>query len=282
MPSFLAYDGTELAFDTSGDGPPLVCLPGGPMQDSDYLGNLGGLSAHRRLIMADPRGTGGSAVPADPGSYRCDRQVDDVEALREHLGLDRMDLLAHSAGTNLAVLYAQRHPERVGRLALITPSVYAVGVEVTGEVRRETALLRKGEPWFPEAFAALEAIVAGKGDAAAFAAIAPFWYGRWDAAARAHRDAEDAHRNQEAAARFSDGAFDPDATRAALARLASPVLVLAGELDLNSPAPAMAEVAALFPHAELVVQPGAGHFPWLDDPARFAATTEAFLGGTTS
>lgn len=279
MPAFTSYDGTELTFDASGDGPPVVCLPGGPMQDCAYLGDLGGLSAHRRLILADPRGTGGSAIPADPASYRCDRLVDDVEALREHLGLDRMDLLAHSAGTNLAVLYAQRHPERVGRLALITPSVFALGIEIAPEVRRATALLRKDEPWFPEAFAALEAIVAGKGDADAFRAIAPFWYGRWDEAARAHREAEDAHRNHEAAARFSDGAFAPDATRAALAGLASPVLVLAGELDLNSPAPAMAEVAALFPHAELVVQDGAGHFPWLDDPKRFAAATEAFLAG---
>ncbi|MFF3450165.1 alpha/beta fold hydrolase [Streptomyces sp. NPDC002667] len=280
MPAFSAYDGTELAFDTLGDGPPLVCLPGGPMQDCAYLGDLGGLSAHRRLIMADPRGTGRSTIPADPGSYRCDRLVDDVEALREHLGLDRMDLLAHSAGTNPAVLYAQRHPERVGRLALITPSVFAVGVDVTGEARRATASLRRDEPWFPEAFAALEAIVAGDGDAAAFRAIAPFWYGRWDEAARAHRDAGDKHRNHEAAARFGEsGAFTPDTTRAAMGRLESPVLVLAGELDLNSPPPAMAEVAALFPHAELVVRAGAGHFPWLDDPEGFVATTEAFLAG---
>ncbi|WP_328446825.1 alpha/beta hydrolase [Streptomyces sp. NBC_00386] len=281
MPAFATYDGTELRFDTFGDGPPLVCLPGGPMQDCAYLGNLGGLSAHRRLIMMDPRGTGGSAIPADPSSYRCDRLVDDVEALRGHLGLDRMDLLAHSGGTNLAVLYAQRHPERVARLALITPSVHAVGVEITPEVRRTTALLRRDEPWFPEAFAALERIVAGHGDADAFRAIAPFWYGRWDAAARAHRDAEDEHRNHEAAARYSDGAYAPDATRAALARLPSPVLVLAGEADLNSPVPATAEVAALFPRAELVVQAGAGHFPWLDDPERFVAATEAFLAGPT-
>ncbi|MFJ6833685.1 alpha/beta fold hydrolase [Streptomyces sp. NPDC091209] len=55
------------------------------------------------------------------------------------------------------------------------------------------------------------------------------------------------------------------------------VLVLAGEVDLNSPPPAMAGIAALFPHAELVVQPGAGHFPWLDDPERFVSTTTAFL-----
>ncbi|MFF3613202.1 alpha/beta fold hydrolase [Streptomyces sp. NPDC002580] len=277
MHAFTAYDGTELTFTVHGDGPPLVCLPGGPMQDCGYLGELGGLSAHRRLIMADPRGTGGSAVPDDPSSYRCDRLVDDVEALREHLGLDRMDLLAHSAGTNLAMLYAQRRPDRVARLALITPSVHAVGVEVTGETRLATARARHDEPWFPEAFAALEAIVAGRGNAAAFSAIAPFWYGRWDEAARAHQAAGDAHKNHEAAARHTEGAFDPDATRAALAGLAAPVLVLAGEVDLNSPPPAMAEIAALFPRAELVVQPGAGHFPWLDDPDRFVTTTTAFL-----
>uniref|UniRef100_A0AAU2ACU3 Alpha/beta hydrolase n=1 Tax=Streptomyces sp. NBC_00093 TaxID=2975649 RepID=A0AAU2ACU3_9ACTN len=278
---FTAYDGTELACRVLGeerDGPPLVCLPGGPMQDSVYLGDLGGLSAHRRLITLDLRGTGRSAVPQDPASYRCDRLVADVEALREHLGLDRLDLLGHSAGTNLALLYAARHPERVGRLALITPSVLALGITIAGDVRVATARLRRDEPWFPEAFAALEALVAGQASADTFQAIAPFWYGRWDEAARAHRAAEDRQRNDEAAAVFaSEGAFDPAATRAALARLASPVLVLAGEVDLNSPPPAMTEIPGLFPHAELIVQPGAGHFPWLDDAKQFAATAEAFL-----
>ncbi|MFB7112105.1 alpha/beta fold hydrolase [Streptomyces sp. NPDC056291] len=55
------------------------------------------------------------------------------------------------------------------------------------------------------------------------------------------------------------------------------MLVLAGEVDLNSPPAAMAEYAGLFPHAELVVQPGAGHYPWLDDAGRFVAATAAFL-----
>lgn len=278
MTAFTAPDGTRLAYHSVGDGPPLVCLPGGPMQATAYLGDLGGLSAQRRLILLDLRGTGASAVPEDPASYRCDRLVDDVEALRTHLGLERMDLLGHSAGTNLAVLYAARHPERVGGLALITPSVRAVGVTVTGDQRSETARLRKDEPWFPEAFAALEAVVSGKGDADTFRAIDPFFYGRWDDAARAHRDAGDDLTNAEAAEVFaSEGAFDPDATRAALARFTAPVFVLAGEVDLNTPPPAAAEVAGLFPHAELAVQPGAGHFPWLDDPARFVSTLAPFL-----
>jgi proline iminopeptidase len=278
MPTFTAYDGTALAHHISGDGSPVICLPGGPMQDSGYLGDLGGLAAHVRTVRLDLRGTGGSAAPADVSSFRCDRQVDDVEALREHLGLDRIDLLAHSAGANLALLYACRHPRRVGRLALIAPSVMATGVPVPGEVRQETARLRRDEPWFPAAFAALEEIVAGRATAAAWEAVAPFRYGRWDEAARAHHAVEDAQRNAEAAAAYgAEGAFDPEATRAALGRLASPVLVLAGEVDLNSPPPAMAELAGLFPKAELVVQRDAGHFPWMDDPERFVAATAAFL-----
>jgi proline iminopeptidase len=257
----------------------LICLPGGPMQDSSYLGELGGLSAHRRLIMVDPRGTGQSAIPEDAASYRCDRLVDDVEALREHLGLDRLDLLAHSAGANLAALYVARHPRRVGKLALIAPSTMAVGITVTGEARRETALLRKDEPWFGAAFAALEAIIAGNATDDSWKAIDPFFYGRWDAAAQAHQAAQDGHRNHEAAAAFgAEGAYDPRATRAALAAFNAPVLLLAGEVDLNTMPSVVAEFAQLFPNAEFVVQPGAGHFPWLDDADRFVATTATFLG----
>ncbi|MFF4955485.1 alpha/beta fold hydrolase [Streptomyces sp. NPDC001222] len=279
MEFFSAYDGTKLAHRALGDGPTVVCLPGGPMQACAYLGDLGGLSAHQRLIMPDLRGTGQSAQPKDPGTFRCDRLVDDVEALREHLGLDRMTLLAHSAGANLAALYVSRHPERVDRLALITPSVLAVGVTIGGEDRRATARLRRHEPWFPAAYTALEAITAGQGTPGSWQAIAPFFYGSWDPTARAHRAAEDEQRNPEAARIFAaDGAFDPDATRTALARFVAPVLLLAGEVDVAAPPRAVAEFAALFPGARPVVQPGAGHFPWLDDADRFVSTTRAFLG----
>jgi len=279
MPTFSAHDGTQVAYRMNGDGKPVVCLPGGPMQDSIYLGDLGGLSMHRQLVALDLRGTGQSAIPEDLSSYRCDRLVDDVEALREHLGLARMDLLAHCAGANLAALYVARHPERVGKLALITPSTFAVGIAATGESRLEIAQLRKDEPWFGAAFAALEAIVAGNATDDSRKAIDPFFYGRWDAAAQAHQASQDGHRNEEAAAAFgAEGAFDPDATRAALAAFDAPVLLLAGEVDLNTIPSVVAEFARLFPNAELVVQPGASHFPWLDDPAGFVTSMAEFLG----
>ncbi|MFI2205404.1 alpha/beta fold hydrolase [Streptomyces sp. NPDC020192] len=279
MGSFTSYDGTELAYRVSGDGEPLVCLPGGPQQ-STYLGDLGGLPAHRTLIRLDLRGTGRSATPRDMASCRCDRLVADVEALRAHLGLDRMDLLAHSAGANIAVQYLDRHPERIGSLALVTPSVRAVGLPISDELRRETVRPRRDEPWFPAAFAALEAIGTGAATAENFQAIAPFSYGRWDETARAHKAAENEQLNREIVAAFgAQGAFDPDTTRAALARFEAPVLLLAGEVDPGAPPPAVADFAALFPRAELVVQPGAGHFPWLDDAERFRSAVMAFLGG---
>ncbi|WP_030763015.1 MULTISPECIES: alpha/beta fold hydrolase [unclassified Streptomyces] len=276
MPTFAAPDGTRLAYRTHGSGDPLVCVPGGPA-DSAYLGDLGGLSAHRRLIVLDLRGTGRSAVPEDTSSYRCDRLVEDIEALREHLGLARIDLLAHSAGANLAARYMAGYPDRVRRLALITPGTRAVGVEITGESRRELARLRKDEPWFSEAFTALEAITEGAGTDSDWDAISPFFHGRWDAAARQHQAAARPD-NEEAVSLFAaEGAFDPRATRAALATWRNPVLLLAGEFDLNSPPRSVAEFAALLPRATLVVQRGAGHYPWLDDADRFVATTEAFL-----
>jgi proline iminopeptidase len=85
--------------------------------------------------------------------------------------------------------------------------------------------------------------------------------------------------NAEAASIYaSPGAFDPDATRAALGALDSPVLLLAGEVDLNTPPPVATEFAALFRHATLVVQPGTAHYPWLDNGPAFLSTMAAFLG----
>jgi proline iminopeptidase len=279
MPVFRAHDGTQLAYHVHGDGAPLICLPGGPMRASEYLGDLGGLSRHRRLILLDLRGTGGSAVPADPSSYRCDRLTDDVLALQDHLGLVRADVLGHSAGANIAVQYALRHRPRVSGLVLITPSGGAVGLEPDTGMRREIVNLRNGEPWFAAAAAAFERVAAGGEAAEDWAATVPLFYGRWDAAAQAHEAAaEEEQTNEEAAAAFrAEGAFDPAATRTGLADLGTPVLVIGGSLDLQRPPAATAEFAALFPHARLVVQPGAGHFPWLDDSDQFVAAVTEFL-----
>jgi proline iminopeptidase len=271
-------DGTRLAVHLHGGGEPMLCLPGGPMLDSGYFRDLGGLAEHRALARLDLRGTGGSEAPADPASYRCDRQVADVEAVRRHLGLEKLDLMGHSAGANLAYRYAERHPDRVGRLLLVTPSTRGLGIEISDEARTEMARRRSGEPWYAEASAALERVQAGSEDEADWRAVSALMYGRWDDETRAYEAWMDERRQEELAMAYgAEGAFDPEATRAALAELDVPVLVLAGGSDTGNPTPVMAEVAALFPQGELVVQDGGGHFPWVDDPVAFVALVAPFL-----
>jgi proline iminopeptidase len=272
MPAFTSPDGTNLVFHVSGDGSPLICLPGGPMRASVYLGDLGGLSDHRQLVLFDLRGTGDTSVPADVRSYGCDRLVADVEALRIHLGLDRIDLLGHSAGANLAVMYAAAFPERVRSLLLITPSTRAVDIAISAEMRLDAARLREGETWFDEAFAALERTTSGNGVDTDWVAINPFMYGRWDAVAQAHHAAEALQQNTEAAGVFGGpDVFTPEATRAAIAALAAPVLLVAGQVDVAAPPFAVAAYANMFRNATSVIQPEAGHYPWLDNPERFVA-----------
>ena len=274
----LAPDGTVLALHQSGVGDPLLCLPGGPMLESGYFRDLGGLAAHRALALLDLRGSGASGTPADPASCRCDRQVADVEAVRAHLGLDRVDLLGHSAGASLAYRYAERYPDRVGRLLLVTPSTRGLDIDTPDEARSEIARLRSGEPWYAEAAAALARVQAGAGGEDDWAAVSPLMYGRWDDDVRGYDAWMDQHRDEALVMAYgAEGAFDPEVTRAALATLDVPVLVLAGGFDTGNPPRVMADVAALFPRGELVVQDGAGHFPWVDDPGRFVELVAPFV-----
>lgn len=267
---FFTPDGTRLTYRRAGTGAPLVCVPGGPLLPADYLGDLGRLTDYAELILLDPRGSGHSAPPVVPATCRCDLVADDLEALRLHLKLERLDLLGHSAGTNVVLRYAERHPERIGRLVLVTPSTRAVGVQISDQARNDVARSRAGESWYAEAAAALARIQDDAATAADWEAITPFTYGRWDDQIAAFDARMEAARNHETALAFgADGAFDPPMTKSVLATLDVPVVVIAGSVDVGNPVDAMAEVAGLFPRGELVVQEGAGHFPWVDDPARF-------------
>jgi pimeloyl-ACP methyl ester carboxylesterase len=231
-----------------------------------------------QLIMPDTRGTGGSADAADPLSYRCDRLVADVEALRAHLGVDRLDLLGHSAAGDLAVLYAAAYPERVAQLILVTPGLRALGVDETDEAWREALERRVDEPWYSEAMAAIEKAEAGDQSIDNRRAYMPFYYGRWDNAAQAHVAVGISERSRSVRDNFwADGAFNPAATRAAITRLRASVLMYACELDANPTPETAAAAAQLFPNATVTVQPAAAHFPWVDDPVLFAAAIRSFL-----
>ena len=76
---------------------------------------------------------------------------------------------------------------------------------------------------------------------------------------------------------YAEGAFDPEQTRAALAKLTAPVLILAAEFDLSPTPERAAEAASLFLSGEIALQPASAHMPSVDNPVWFTTTLADFL-----
>jgi pimeloyl-ACP methyl ester carboxylesterase len=274
MPTFTSAAGTPLHYTLRGQGPLLVCHPGGPGRPASYLDTLGGVDRTRTLLLLDPRGVGGSA-PA--GSYAYPGLADDLDALRRHLGVERLDLLAHSAGTWPVLTFAAAHPDRVGRVVLLTPPWRILGPVDAAEMVALAERYFGHEPWYPaavDAFRAFDPSLPDERIDALLADSAPLMYGTWDEAARQHATRPyDSTSAPAARAGFWVPGFDPTG----LAKLASPVTVVAGELDILTGPTAPATIASWFADATVTWLPGSGHMPWVDHPEETARAVDQAL-----
>lgn len=121
----LDVDGAQLFTLEVGVGPEVaIMLHGGPAASHDYL--RPGMDAlvengHRRLFYYDQRGGGRSPLAPGVAPAGWQTHVADLEAVRLHLGLEKVTLVGYSWGALLALLYALEHPGRVERLALVSP-----------------------------------------------------------------------------------------------------------------------------------------------------------------
>ncbi len=134
-------DGTRLAYEIHGDGPPLVYVTGaichrtfGPIRSGARV-----LSDAFRVLTYDRRGRGDSG---DGGPWSSDREVEDIAALIDELG-GRAMLYGHSSGAVLAMHAAHRLGDRVQRVVLYDASWAADDVEAAtyAGLRAEVDLL---------------------------------------------------------------------------------------------------------------------------------------------
>jgi proline iminopeptidase len=119
----LQVDGATLAIHRVGDGyTPVVILHGGPGASHDYLRpQMDQLASElRSLVYYDQRGGGQSKLHEGraPGSVA--EHVADLDAVRVHLGMEKLVLVGYSWGGLLALLYALAYPDRVARMALVS------------------------------------------------------------------------------------------------------------------------------------------------------------------
>jgi proline iminopeptidase len=110
----------SIHYEQSGNptGKPVVFLHGGPGGGSlaDYRRYFD--PASYRIVLFDQRGSGKSTPHANLEENTTWHLVDDIEKIREHLGIDRWQVFGGSWGSTLALAYAQTHPDRVSELLL--------------------------------------------------------------------------------------------------------------------------------------------------------------------
>jgi proline iminopeptidase len=111
-------DGVRLWAARSGRGAPLVLCHGGPGLWDMFTDVTARLAGRATVIRWDQRGCGRSEPCAGP--WTSERFVADLDAVRRHFGLDRMALLGHSWGAQLALSYTLAHPGRVDTLIYVS------------------------------------------------------------------------------------------------------------------------------------------------------------------
>ncbi len=274
---FTTPDGLTLSYERRGSGPLLVCHPGGPGGSAAEFEDFAGLDDTFELVLFSPRGSHGS----DPaGDYSLASYVADVDALREHLGVDRLNLLGFSHGGCVAMAYAAAHPDRVGRLLLVdTLAVW--GDEAEAEMTRMIER-RSGEPWFADAQQAIEQEQAGEFESvdeliANLEKQIPLYFHRWEGneptGGRLARD----FAHVEPLHHFNTVEFPTFDLRGELRKIGAPTLVVVGDDDfICGPACASAIVQELS-DARLVTIPNSGHFAYIEQPEAFRAALTEFL-----
>ena len=112
---YATVHGYRLYWKSVGDPGPagtVVALHGGPGATHDYLLSLSDLAQWGyRVVYYDQIGCGRSDLARDVNEYTIERDVEDLDALRKALGLERFHLIGSSYGGLLAIAYALAHPE---------------------------------------------------------------------------------------------------------------------------------------------------------------------------
>jgi len=279
-------DGNELYWEVCGNphGKPAVMVHGGPGQGSAPNMRRMFDPQRYRAVLFDQRGCGRStrhaSDPATDMRYNTTAHlVDDMERLREHLGIDTWVVTGGSWGTTLALVYAQRHPQRVTQILLS-----AISTTRRSEI---DWLYRGARQFFPEEWAAFRA--GAQSDAgvdelpAAYANLmedpdptvrnnaASAWRAWEDTVLSLEPDAPPVSRGPAdadtlafvriCARYYAHGAWLEDGAVIRDAGLLGgiPGVLIHGRLDLSCPVVTAFELANAWPGAELLIDDHSGH-----------------------
>lgn len=151
--------GATIYYEASGDGPPIVMIPGGPMDAGGFAALREAMAGAWRVVAYDPRGNSRSAFDGPPVEQDLDVHGDDAAAVIDAVGGGPVVVLGSSGGAQIGANLAARYPDRVAVLVAHEPPCATLlpdGPSVLREFERIYALAcREGVGAAMAAFAAL-------------------------------------------------------------------------------------------------------------------------------
>ncbi len=275
---------TEIYFDVDGagmvpDGPSMRERPiafiihGGPGGDhSSFKPVLTPLTERMQIVYFDHRGQGRSAR-GNPASYTLDENVEDMEALRRHLGTGPIVSIGTSYGGMVGMAHAARYPEAVSHLILVVTASHGGFIPRAHEIVETRGTLDQRR--------ACETLWAGafKNEAELrqfYAVMGPLYSRRHDAAAAILGTQRTLYNVEPLNRAFGDvlRTFD---LRPELPRITAPTLVLAGRHDWICPPEFSEEIARLIPRAELRIFEESSHSIRSNEPQAFIDAIKGFI-----
>jgi L-proline amide hydrolase len=273
----IPFSGGETWYRVIGDGEkpgalPVLLLHGGPGGAHDYLESMGELArTGRRAIFYDQLGCGRSPYPSDPSKWTVELFVEEVDAVRDALGLDRLHLLGQSWGGMLGMEYALTQPAGLESLIICdSPSSMQLWVK---EATRLRALL---PPEVNETLTRHEQ--AGTTDSEEYEAACEVFYDRHVCRVRPYPDyvqrsfdqmPNEVYMTMNGPSEFHCiGTLRTWDVTPRLGEIEVPTLVISGQHDEATPLIARTVHQAI-PGSEWVLFEQSSHMPHVEEPERF-------------
>jgi pimeloyl-ACP methyl ester carboxylesterase len=276
-------DGVRLYYAKVGSGSETTILPGRLFTFSDFRR----LATGRRLIFYDMRNRGLSDALLDTSKISLQHDIDDLEAVRVHFGIDKPNLIGFSYLGKIVVLYAIQHPDHVHRIVQIGPVARKFGtkfpealtagdenkVPAPAEIKKMEALYSNGFARdHPRQFCEMEWRIEQQrmvGDPVNAERIpSPCeMKNEWPVHLWPHFEPLLA----------SDQALE--IPKESIARVTVPVLTIHGRKDRNAPYGGGREWDLLLPNARLITIDGAAHMSWIEYPELVFPSIDLFLKG---
>jgi pimeloyl-ACP methyl ester carboxylesterase len=274
-------DGARLFYRSVGDGPKTILIPNGIYLWDDFQR----LARGRRLIVYDLRNRGYSDTASEPSKTARGilQDVDDLDSVRRHFGLERADMVGHSYIGLMVVLYAMRYPDHANRIVQIGPMEPRPGTkypasltwsdgtieQVFGKIAQLQQENRSSDPVeiCRNFWAVLKVMyVANPADAARID------WGRCDVP------------NERNFMKYWTEVITPSIhalglTSADFAKVKTQVLTIHGRKDRSAPYGGGREWAMHLPDARLLTVENAAHAPWIEAPDEVFPALETFLDG---